>query len=138
MPSWTSQQLSEYERKNNRCDSGKASVVESDSRVGALGTSEAEKRNPDRVLVRVTSVRKRLLDEDNLCEKYHVDCCRHSGLLLADDPSKAKIEVSQRKTKKGEGERTIIEIEPLYENQKLNVSERQAGHCGASRNPMAQ
>jgi hypothetical protein len=75
-----------------------------------LAKSEAEKGNPERVLVRVTSVRKRLIDEDNLAEKYHVDCCRYAGLIHGDEPSKTKIEVCQRKAEKGEAEHTILEI----------------------------
>lgn len=75
-----------------------------------VGKGEAEKADPRRFLVRVTSVRRILLDEDNLCEKYLVDCCRYSGLLPGDRPGQTKIEVSQRKAEKGETERSIVEI----------------------------
>jgi hypothetical protein len=63
-----------------------------------------------RFLVRVTSVRKCLIDEDNLCEKYVVDCCRYAGLLPGDGPGTTKIDTAQRKAGKGEAERTIVEI----------------------------
>lgn len=71
------------------------------------GKKEANRR---RFLVRVTSVRKRLIDEDNLCEKYAVDCCRYAGLLPGDGPGETKIEVAQRKAGEAEGEHTVIEI----------------------------
>lgn len=60
--------------------------------------------------MRVTSVRKCLLDEDNLCEKYHVDCLRYSGIIPDDSPDKVRIETTQRKAAKGEEEHTLIEV----------------------------
>ena len=88
----------------------KAAKLERNLGNGPLAKGEAEKGNPERVLIRVTSVRKRLIDEDNLAEKYHVDCCRYAGLIHGDEPSKTKIEVCQRKAEKDEAEHTIIEI----------------------------
>jgi len=89
---------------------GEAAKLERNLRNGPLAKSEAEKGNPERVLVRVTSVRRRLIDEDNLAEKYHVDCCRYAGLIHGDEPDQTKIEVCQRKAEKDEAEHTIIEI----------------------------
>ena len=97
-----------YDNKTDRA--GKAAKLERNLGNGPLAKGEAEKGNPERVLVRVTSVRKRLIDEDNLAEKYHVDCCRYAGLIHGDEPSKTKIEVCQRKAAKDEAEHTIIEI----------------------------
>ena len=97
-----------YDNHTDRA--GKAAKLERNLGNGPLAKSEAEKGNPERVLVRVTSVRKRLIDEDNLAEKYHVDCCRYAGLIHGDEPSKTKIEVCQRKAAKDEAEHTIIEI----------------------------
>ncbi len=73
----------------------------------------AKAENSKRVLVRVTSVRSRLIDEDNLCEKYVVDCCRYAGLIPEDSPGTTKIEVAQRKAGKGEEEHTEVEIRYL-------------------------
>lgn len=87
-----------------------SSKLEPDSRAGTLGKAKVKKGDSARFLVRVTSVRKRLLDEDNLCEKYVVDCCRYAGLLPDDCPGQTKIEVCQRKPEKEEGEGTLIEI----------------------------
>lgn len=79
---------------------------------GPLAKGQTENGHPRKFLVRVTSFRVRLLDEDNLCEKYHVDCCRYSGLLRADDPSQARIVTAQEKVRKKSEERTEIVIEP--------------------------
>jgi len=89
---------------------GQAPKLERIARDGALGKVQAQRGNSGRFLVRVISVRKRLLDEDNLCEKYHVDCCRYSGVLPKDSPGTAKIEVSQQKADEGAAEETRIEI----------------------------
>ena len=99
---------SSYDNQTDRA--GEAAKLERNLRNGPLAKSEAEKGNPERVLVRVTSVRRRLIDEDNLAEKYHVDCCRYAGLIHADSPDQTKIEVCQRKAAKDEAEHTIIEI----------------------------
>lgn len=77
---------------------------------GTLGASQVKKRDTRRFLVRVTSFRRRLLDEDNLCEKFHVDCCRYAGLIPTDAASQTKIETGQVKVKSEADERTEIEI----------------------------
>ena len=87
------------------------SVLECDPRPSALQPSQTQEGHPGRFLVRVTSFRRRLLDEDNLCEKYVVDCCRYAGLLPADDAGAAKIEVSQVQVRRKEEERTEVLIE---------------------------
>lgn len=80
---------------------------------GPLAKSKTEDGHPRKFLVRVTSFRRRLLDEDNLCEKYHVDCCRYAGLLRADDPSQARIITTQEKVRTKAEERTEVAIEPI-------------------------
>jgi len=84
--------------------------LEPDSRAGTLGSKQVKGADRGRFYVRVTSYRKRLLDQDNLCEKYHIDLCRYAGALPDDAPGTAQIEVGQVKTGKGETERTEIEI----------------------------
>lgn len=86
------------------------SKLERNSGNGALVSGQAKKGYTGRVLVRVTSVRRRLIDEDNLCSKYVVDCCRYAGLISSDDPGKTQIQSTQRKAGKEEAEHTIIEI----------------------------
>lgn len=89
-------------------------VVERSAGVGTLGPKKTKAVDPRKFLVRVTSFRRRLLDIDNLCEKFHVDCCRYAGILPSDAPGQTKIEVSQQKVASKEEERTEIEI--LTEN----------------------
>lgn len=79
-------------------------------RDATLVAAKAQIQHTGRFLIRVTSCRRNLLDEDNLAEKYHVDCCRYSGLIPDDDPGKTKIEVSQEKVGSKDPEYTRIEI----------------------------
>ena len=88
----------------------KITKLESNSSNATLDTKEVQGRFSQKFLVRVTSVRKRLLDEDNLCEKYHVDLCRYAGIIPCDEAEKVKIEVCQKKAGKEDAEETIIEI----------------------------
>lgn len=91
--------------------------LEPSNGVGNVGKGKAKVADSRRFLVCVTSIRRILLDEDNLCEKYVVDCCRYSGLLPGDRPGQTKIEVRQRKAGKEERERTVVEIfELAYES----------------------
>ena len=85
-------------------------VLECAARNDPLEKAPVQKAVGQRFLVRVTSFRKRLLDEDNLAEKYHVDLLRYAGILPQDTPGICKIEVSQQKSKK---EFTRIEVMQL-------------------------
>ena len=87
-----------------------AAELEPSAKPRALAAGAIEKKDTKRISVRIESVRRRLLDEDNLCEKYHVDCCRYAGLLPADSPDKVSIQATQRKAEKGEAEHVKIEI----------------------------
>lgn len=73
-------------------------------------TREAEKDGTGRVHIRIVSVRKRLLDPDNLVPKWYIDCLRYCGLIREDTPEAVTLETSQRKCAKGEAERTEITI----------------------------
>jgi hypothetical protein len=85
-------------------------VVERSSGARTLAAKKAENQNSGIHVVRVTSHRVRLLDEDNLCEKYHVDGCRYAGLLPSDAPDKTHIIVTQKKVDSKKEEKTLIEI----------------------------
>lgn len=91
-------------------NTNQTAIVERDSRDAPLGKKKVQGSTSQRILVRVTSVRKRLIDEDNLCEKYHVDLCRYAGIISGDEASKTKIETIQRKAEKNEEEQVIIEV----------------------------
>lgn len=94
-------------------DTGTTPKLECNLGNAALGAPQAQIRNQGRVFVRVTSVRKRLLDPDNLCEKYHLDCCRYAGLLRDDTEAEISLKTDQRKARKGEEEHTEIQIDYL-------------------------
>jgi len=85
-------------------------TLERNSSHAPLEAKEVQRRTDGRFLVRVESVRKRLADEDGLCEKYVLDCCRYAGLIPDDSPELCKVETSQRKAAKGEEEHTQITI----------------------------
>ena len=95
---------------NNTNDTGKAAILERTAGNAALVETQVQSGTGDRILVRIESIRKRLLDEDNLVSKYHTDLCRYSGLIPSDAPGVCKIETTQRKAEKGEEERTEIVI----------------------------
>lgn len=89
---------------------GTIAVVEPTPRDAALGEDEAQTGSPKRILVRIESVRKRLIDEDNLSCKGLVDALRYASIIPGDEPEKVSIKVSQRKVKVGEQEHTRITI----------------------------
>lgn len=91
-------------------DPGEAPKLERNPGDGALGAVPVQEKLGGRFLVRVTAIRSRLLDEDNLCEKYHVDLCRYTGVLPSDAPGKAKIEVTQEKVEPGAEEKVRIQV----------------------------
>ncbi len=103
-------------REVNPQDTGSPAIVERDSGDAPLGKGKAKDSDSGRVLVRVTSIRKRLIDVDNLAEKFAVDCCRYAGLIHDDAPDQTEIQVTQRKAAKGEEEHTLIEIFDLPNN----------------------
>ncbi len=75
-----------------------------------LSTDQIEARHPRRYVVRFTSHRVQLLDEDNLCVKYVCDGLRHAGIIPDDSPDQAHIEVAQVKVAHKADEKTVIEV----------------------------
>jgi Holliday junction resolvase RusA-like endonuclease len=98
------------ERNSDPIRKPPATKLERRSRNGSLAKAKTQTGDSRKFLVRVTSYRIRLLDEDNLCEKYHVDCCRYAGIISDDSAAKARIETSQQKVKTKGEERTEIQI----------------------------
>ena len=72
-------------------NSGPAAVVEHDPGDAPLAAETLQRPDRRQFLVRVTSFRRRLLDEDNLCEKYHVDLCRYAGAIPDDAPGETLV-----------------------------------------------
>lgn len=87
------------------------------TRDDALAEAQAQGRNQQRFLVVITSFRRRLLDEDNLCGKYHCDLLRYAGILPSDAPGQTQIQNRQSKVKTKEEERTEIEVTIFNPNQ---------------------
>lgn len=84
--------------------------LERTPRHAPLAKAKDEGRDSRKFLVRVTSRRRRLLDEDNLAAKWFVDCCRYAGLIPDDDPRQTSIETRQEKVSRTEDECTIVEV----------------------------
>ncbi len=91
-------------------DTGPVAKLERDPRVRALAALPVQKGATGKVHVRITSNRKRLLDEDNCCCKFHIDLLRYAGIIPGDTPAQAKIEIVQEKTEPGAGEYIKIEV----------------------------
>jgi hypothetical protein len=91
-------------------NAGKVAKLERDSGNAPLEAKKNQRSASSRFLVRIESRRKRLLDEDNICEKYLVDLLRYSGIIANDSPDQCRIEVSQTKCRKGEPEEITIEV----------------------------
>mgnify|MGYP003332665803 FL=1 len=75
-----------------------------------LATEEVQRPTQARFCVRIGSRRKRLIDQDNLCEKYLVDLLRYGGVIPDDAPDQCRIEVAQTKCRKGEPEEISVEV----------------------------
>lgn len=99
--------------RNQTINTGTCPIVECVVSNEPLATPQAQASDSGRYIVRVVSYRCRLLDEDNLAEKYHVDACRYAGLIPADSPDKTHIEVTQQKVKTKGEERTELLITKL-------------------------
>lgn len=91
--------------------SGKITELECYKQIALDSEALPNRQNPKRILVRITSVRKRLLDEDRICEVFLVDCLRYAGIIPNDSPDVTHIITTQRKVSEGEQEHTLIEIE---------------------------
>lgn len=96
-------------------DTGPAPKLEPDPGHGALGKAQVQKPTGQRFLVRITSIRKRLIDQDNLCSKFQTDLCRYAGIIPSDDPATTQIEIRQEKAGKGQAEVVRIEIFEIEE-----------------------
>lgn len=83
------------------------------ARNGPLAAVPSKEGHPAKYLVGVVSFRTRLLDEDNLCPKYHIDSLRYAGLIPADSPDRAHIVTTQEKVETKQEERTEITIQAV-------------------------
>jgi|ERR1044072_1644862 hypothetical protein len=79
----------------------------------SLATEKGKSSHSGRLLVRITSFRRRLCDPDNLIGKYFVDCLRYCGILSGDTEAQIDFRISQQKVKSRKAEKTLIEVEPI-------------------------
>jgi len=76
-----------------------------------LAEAQGEAENPRRISVCITSYRRRLIDPDNLCGKYHLDLCRYAGLIRDDSAKEIDFRITQEKVRTKEEEKTVIELD---------------------------
>lgn len=95
----------------NRSDrnTGEAPIVERGHEDEPLPPDRTKEGESPRFLVRFTSIRKRLLDEDNMVGKFLTDCLRYASIIPNDDPLTTSIEMRQEKAGKRD-ERVIVEV----------------------------
>ena len=89
---------------------GTPAVVERAPEPRPLAASEDARAIAGRVLIRITSRRRRLIDPDNVSAKAVIDCLRYAGILADDTAEHVSLETRQEKVGKGEREETLIEI----------------------------
>ena len=77
-----------------------------------LSEVEGKEGDSSRLLVLIESVRGKSCDTDNLYggAKFFVDFLRLCGAIPEDTEDQIELRVTQRKKKKGEQEKTIIEV----------------------------
>lgn len=77
-----------------------------------LSEVEGKEGDSSRLLVLIESCRTKLLDTDNLYggAKFYCDFLRYAGVIPEDTEDQIELKVTQRKVRKGEEEKTIIEV----------------------------
>ena len=85
-------------------------ALESNSGDAPLAPRQVQKGRARKILVSVTSYRRKLADPDGLCEKYFLDCCKYAGFIPDDSPTEIELVTKQKKVSKGEPEETVIEL----------------------------
>jgi len=103
----------------NADNEGKGSKLECLAKHESVGKGEAKAHHSGFLDVVVTSFRRRLLDEDNLAVKWHVDALRYAGILYQDSPDRVSIKANQIKVKSKEEERTEITITQRHEPSQI-------------------
>jgi hypothetical protein len=103
---WSKEQFNEYQNRRAASRAKPEPIVCNEPVAAKTG----EAGHPDRVHVRIVSFRRRLIDPDNLCPKYFVDCTRYAGWIKDDNAKEITLEVRQVKVKTKAEERTEIEI----------------------------
>ncbi len=106
MPSWTEAELRAYETRRLSSRPQPERPVQDEP----VAETKGEAEHTARIRVSIRSFRTRLLDPDNLCPKYFLDCVRYAGFIKDDSDKYITLEVSQVKVKNKSDERTEIEV----------------------------
>jgi hypothetical protein len=75
-----------------------------------VAAAAGKNNHPNRICIRITGFRRRLLDPDNFCPKYFIDCLRYAEIIQDDSPEFITLETSQVKVKNTADERTEITV----------------------------
>ena len=76
----------------------------------SLAKNKGKTIHPDRIQLRIVSYRRRLIDPDNLCPKYFIDCLRYAGFIFDDSETHITLVTSQEKVATKQEECTSIEL----------------------------
>lgn len=105
--------VDELERQNENHRISQSPVIESPIRNESVAAKKGKTINPASIHVSVVSFRKRLLDPDNLCPKYFIDCLRYAEIIKNDTAKDIALTVSQVKS---DNERTEITIDIYWKS----------------------
>ncbi len=94
----------------NAQDPGEITELECDNEASPRAAPQRTYKMEGKFLVRITSFRKRLLDEDNLCGKFYCDMLRYCGAIPGDAPQQTSIETRQSKIGSKENEEILVEV----------------------------
>jgi hypothetical protein len=78
----------------------------------SVAEEERKATHTSRIQVSIISRRCRLLDPDNLCGKYFLDCLRYAGLIPNDRAQDIEFKIRQIKVQKKYQEYTQIDFGP--------------------------
>lgn len=106
MPRWTQEEYAAFEARRSSSRAEPKPAVRDES----VAEAERKAENTNRVRIRITGYRSRLLDPDNFCPKYFVDCCKYAGFIEDDSADHITIETRQVKVASKSKERTEIEF----------------------------
>lgn len=105
---WTREQYEAYESRR------KPSRAQPEPGAGnaLAGPAQGGTQDAGCFVVRITSYRVRLIDDDACVGKWFVDALRYSGLLPGDSVGQLDFQIRQSKVPSKSFERTEIEITP--------------------------
>lgn len=96
-------------------DTARSAKPEPAVRNESVAKAAREKSHPARFLISVESRRRRLVDPDNLCPKYFIDCLRYAELIPDDSARFVEVRLLQLKVARKEQEGTQVTVTPIYE-----------------------